>query len=39
MYKFLLELEMPVVIVLSKIDKLSNLEISKSINHAKNIFF
>ncbi len=39
MYKYLLELEMPVAIVLSKIDKLPKNEIQKSISHAKNNFF
>jgi GTP-binding protein EngB required for normal cell division len=35
MYKFILGLELPVVIVLSKADKLSKNEIVKSISHAK----
>lgn len=39
MYKYLLELEIPVLIVLSKIDKLWNDQIQKSINYTKNIFF
>lgn len=39
MYKFLLDLELPVTIVLSKSDKLSNSELSKSINHAREMFF
>jgi len=39
MYKYILWLELPVTIVLSKIDKLSNNEISKSVNHAKENFF
>lgn len=39
MYKYLLELEIPVSIVISKIDKLWNNQIQKSINHAKNNFF
>lgn len=39
MYKYLLWLELPVTIVLSKIDKLSVNELNKSLNHAKEIFF
>ena len=39
MYTFLFELEIPVVIVLSKIDKLSKNELNKSLNYTKNIFF
>lgn len=39
MYEFILKLELPVTIVLSKIDKLSNSEISKSVNHASEMFF
>lgn len=39
MYKYILDLELPVTIVLSKADKLGNSEISKSIAHAKNQFF
>lgn len=39
MYKYLLELELPVAIVLSKIDKISKSELSKSIRHAKENFF
>ena len=39
MYKFILELELPVTIVLSKIDKLSNNEVGKSFVHAQNQFF
>ena len=39
MYKYILDLELPVTIVLSKIDKLSKSETNKSIMHAKNIFF
>jgi len=39
MYKYLLELDIPVVIVLSKIDKLSKNDINKSITKAKNDFF
>ncbi|MDD2907619.1 MAG: ribosome biogenesis GTP-binding protein YihA/YsxC [Candidatus Gracilibacteria bacterium] len=39
MYKYILGLELPVTIVLSKIDKLSKNELMKSINHAKESFF
>ncbi len=39
MYKFILDLEMPVLIVLSKIDKLSVNEYKKSLNFAKETFF
>lgn len=39
MYKFLLELELPLTIVLSKTDKLSKNEINKSIFHATEQFF
>jgi GTP-binding protein len=39
MYKFLLELGLEVVIVLSKIDKLSKSELIKSITHTKKSFF
>lgn len=39
MYKYILSLELPITIVLSKVDKLSNNEISKSIAHAKESFF
>jgi len=39
MYKFLLELELPLTIVLSKIDKIGKNELQKSIVHAKDIFF
>lgn len=39
MYKYILELELPVTIVLSKIDKLSKNELAKSLSHAKNMFF
>lgn len=39
MYKYILELELPVTIVLSKIDKLSKSEVNKSIMHTKNQFF
>ncbi len=39
MYKYILELELPVLIVLSKIDKLSVNEYKKSLNFAKQTFF
>ncbi len=39
MYKYILDLWLPVTIVLSKIDKLSKSEVSKSLAHAKNQFF
>lgn len=39
MYKYLLELEIPVTIVLSKIDKLWKDQIQKSIFHTKDNFF
>ncbi len=39
MYKYILDLWLPVTIVLSKIDKLSKSEIAKSLAYAKNQFF
>lgn len=39
MYKYLLWLELPVTIVLSKIDKLSNNDLNKSIKNANDNFF
>lgn len=39
MYRFLLELELPVLIVLSKSDKLSKTELIKSVNFSKEKFF
>lgn len=39
MYQYILDLWLPVLIVLSKIDKLWNSELIKSIKHAENIFF
>jgi len=39
MYKYILDLWLPVTIVLSKIDKLSKSEVGKSLAHAKNQFF
>lgn len=39
MYKYLLELGLPITIVLSKADKISKNEIAKSKNHAMQTFF
>ena len=39
MYKYILELELPVIIVLSKTDKLSKSELWKSLMHARDKFF
>ncbi len=39
MYKYILDLWLPVTIVLSKIDKLSKSELLKSMQHAKEYFF
>ena len=39
MYKYILELELPVTIVLSKIDKISKSELAKSMFKAKESFF
>lgn len=39
MYKYILELWLPVTIVLSKIDKLSKNEVAKSLVYTKNQFF
>jgi len=39
MYKYLLEFDLPVLIVLSKIDKLSNNEVSKSLASTSKVFF
>lgn len=39
MYQFILNLWLPVSIVLSKIDRLSKSEVSKSLAHAKQEFF
>lgn len=39
MYKFILWLELPVTIVLSKVDKLSKSELAKSMSHTKKEFF
>lgn len=39
MYKYILGLDLPVTIVLSKIDKVSSSELQKSLAQAKNEFF
>ena len=39
MYKYLLELGLPITIVLSKADKISKTEVKKSELHAAPIFF
>lgn len=39
MYKYLLEFELPVLVVLSKIDKLKKSEINKAIEKTKSDFF
>lgn len=39
MYRYVLDLELPVLIVLSKSDKLSKTELFKSLTHAKEQFF
>ncbi len=39
MYKYILDLELPVTIVLSKIDKISKSELAKTIAHTKEAFF
>lgn len=39
MYKYILELELPVTIVLSKIDKIGKNELNKSLAHAREMFF
>ncbi len=39
MYKYILDLGLPVTIVLSKTDKISKSEVWKSLMHAKNQFF
>lgn len=39
MYKFILDLELPILVVLSKSDKLSKSELQKSINYSKQEFF
>jgi len=39
MFKYLQELELPLLIVLSKIDRLNKGEVAKSLAHAKKVFF
>lgn len=39
MYKYILDLWLPVVIVLSKVDKIGSSEANKSFTHTKNQFF
>ena len=39
MFKYIQGLELPVLIVLSKVDKLSKSDTSKSLKHAEDIFF
>ena len=39
MFKYIQELELPVLIVLSKIDRLNKGEVAKSLSHAKKVFF
>jgi GTP-binding protein EngB required for normal cell division len=39
MYKYILDLDLPITIILSKIDKLSNADVKKSLEYAKEIFF
>ncbi len=39
MFNYLQELQIPLIFVLNKIDKLSNNEINKSILHTKELFF
>jgi len=39
MFKYLQELELPILIVLSKIDRLNKSETAKSLIHAKKVFF
>lgn len=39
MFKYIQELELPVLIVLSKIDRLNKAETTKSMAHAKQVFF
>jgi hypothetical protein len=39
MYQYILDLELPVLIVLSKSDRLSKSELKKSENYAKQKFF
>jgi GTP-binding protein EngB required for normal cell division len=39
MFKFLGEFGIPLIIVLNKIDRLSNNEINKSVSYTQQIFF
>ena len=39
MFKYIQELEIPLLIVLSKIDRLNKGEVAKSLAHAKKVFF
>lgn len=39
MYKYILEIELPVIVVLSKADKISKNELAKSIQKAEQTFF
>jgi GTP-binding protein EngB required for normal cell division len=39
MYKYILGLGLPITIILSKIDKLGNSELEKSLEYARKIFF
>jgi len=39
MFKYLQELELPILIVLSKIDRLNKGEVAKSLAHTKKVFF
>jgi len=39
MYKYILDLELPVTIILSKVDKLSKNEVAKCLAHTKKDFF
>jgi len=39
MFKYIQTLELPILIVLSKVDKLNKSDVSKSLKHAEDIFF
>jgi GTP-binding protein EngB required for normal cell division len=39
MYKYILDLNLPIVITLSKTDKLNNTEVKKSLEYAREVFF
>jgi len=39
MFKFIQEMDLPILIVLSKIDRLNNTETTKSLAHAQSLFF